>query len=396
MPDPNLRPASHAEIVATAREVAQRVARHELESDARRSLHPESMAALRDSGLFKVIQPRRIGGYELGLPTLHAAALELGAGCASTAWVYMVVSAHTFVLGMYPDATQDEIAADDPDTVIPGTLASMGKAVPVDGGFRVSGQWPFASGCDHSRWGLFCAKQTDSQPGDPKHVHVMVPSRDYRIEDTWYVMGLRGTGSKDVVLDDVFVPAERAMPTGQLFAGASPHAARQATHVYQVPVLPALTYLLTAPTLAIARRVYEVHVERTAGRRDRYDGSSKAAKPATQLRVAESWAELQCAEALVRELGERIGALVEAGERFGTATRVEVKWRAAYAIRLCCRAADRLFDAAGAHTVYDREPIGRLVASLHTAAHHAAADFDNNAASFGSMALGLGPGTVLI
>jgi len=387
---------SHAEIVARAREVANRVARHELESDARRSLHPESMAALRDSGLFKVIQPRGVGGYELGLPTLHAAALELGAGCTSTAWVYMVVSAHTFVLGMYPAATQDEVAAADPDTVIPGTLASMGKAVPVDGGFRVSGQWPFASGCDHARWGLFCAKQTDSKPGEPKHVHVIVPATDYRIEDTWYVMGLRGTGSKDVVLDDVFVPAHRAMPTGQLFAGESPHATLQASRTYQVPVLPALSYLLTAPTLATARRIYDVHVERTAGRRDRYDGSSKAAKPATQLRVAESWAELQSAEAFVRDLGTHIGDRVAAGARFDDAARVEIKWRAAYAIRLCCRATDRLFDAAGANTVYDREPIARLVACLHTAAHHAAADFDNNAVSFGSLALGLGPGTVLL
>ena len=387
---------SHDEVVARAREVAHRVARHELESDAQRKLHPESMAALRQTGLFKVIQPRRIGGYELGLPTLHAVALELGAGCTSTAWVYMVVSAHTFVLGMYPEETQDEIAADDPDTVIPGTLASMGKAVPVEGGFRVSGQWPFASGCDHSRWGLFCAKQTDSQPGDPKHVHVMVPASDYRIEDTWHVMGLQGTGSKDVVLDDVFVPSHRAMPTGELFAAESPHATHQTTFVYQVPVLPALTYLLTSPTLAIARRIYDAHVERTAGRRDRYDGSSKAAKPTTQLRVAESWAELQCAEGLVGQLGERIGSLVDSGTRFDDATRVEVKWRAAYAIRLCCRAADRLFEAAGANTVYYREPIQRLVACLHTAAHHAAADYDNNAASFGSMALGRGPGTILL
>ncbi len=387
---------SHDELVGRAREVAEVVAQHERESDDARSLHPASVAALRDAGLFKLIQPRRIGGYERGLSTLHAVARALGAGCTATSWVYTVTGAHTWVLGMFPEETQDEIALDDPDTIIPGTLASQGKATPVDGGFRLSGQWQFASGCDHARWGLFCAKQTDSSGNEPKHVHVMVPSRDYRIEDTWHVMGLRGTGSKDVVVEGAFVPAHRTMPTGQLFSAESPAATRHATHVYQVPVLPSLTYLLTAPVLAITQRIYDAHVERTAGRRDRYDGSSKARKAGTQMRVAEAWAEIQCADALVRETTGELERLVDQGLRADDATRIAIKWRASYAVRLCCRAADRLFEASGANTVYEREPILRLVQSLHTAAHHAAADFDNNATSFGSFALGQGPGTWLL
>ena len=386
----------HDEIVRRAQTVAETAARHELESNQQRTLHTESVAALSRAGLFRVMQPQRIGGYEMNLSTLHAAALALGAGCASTAWVYMVLGAHTWVLGMFPEEVQDEIFADDPETRIPGTLASQGKATRVDGGFRVSGQWQFASGCDHARWGLFCAAQTQAAPDEPKHIHIMVPASDYRIEDTWHVMGLRGTGSKDIVLEDVFVPALRAVPTGALFGAETPAAARQATHVYKLPLLPGLTYCLTGPVLAMTRRIFDRFVERTTGRRDRYDGSSKVQKVGLQLRVAESWAELQCAEALVQGLGRTLEHLV--GERVDVdvATRVEIKWRASYAIRLCCRAVDRLCAASGANTVYDREPLQGLVQSLHTAARHAAVDWDNNATSFGRLRLGLDADTWLL
>ena len=200
---------------------------------------------------------------------------------------------------MFPETAQDELKADDPDTFIPGTLASQGKAQLVDGGARVSGRWQFASGCDHGRWGLFAAMQSDSTPEDPQHVHVLVPSTDFTIEDTWYSMGLRGTGSKDVIMDDVFVPGYRTVPTGDLFEGVSEAACAHDSFVYQFPVLCSLTYLLTAAALALTRRIYGEYLDMTVSRRDRYDGSSKAKKAPNQVRIAESWAELQSAELMV-------------------------------------------------------------------------------------------------
>ena len=224
----------------------------------------------------------------------------------------------------------------------------------------------------------------------------MVPASDFRVEDTWHVMGLRGTGSKDVVLDDVFVPAHRTVATGELFGAETAAAARHPTHVYKLPLLPGLTYCLTGPVLAMTRRFFDGFVERTAGRRDRYDGSSKARKAGTQLRIAEAWAELQCAEAAIRELGQIFERLVAERIDADVATRVEIKWRASYAVRLCCRAVDRLCDASGANTVYDREPLQRLALSIRTASRHAAIDWDNNATSFGRLQLGLDAGTWLL
>ena len=383
-------------LVERALLVAGVVASFERESDEMRALHPRSMQALSDAELFKVIQPGRIGGFEMDLPTLHAVIMALGTGCAATAWVYLVTGAHTWVLGMFPEAAQDEIKASDPDTFIPGTLASQGKAQIVDGGVRISGRWQFASGCDYGHWGLFAATQTDSTPEDPKHVHALVPRTHYTIEDTWYTMGLRGTGSKDVIMDDVFVPVHRTMPTGDLFEGISDAARAHDSFVYQFPVLCSLTYLLTAAALSLTRRIFAEYIDMTASRRDRYDGSSKAKKAAGQVRVAESWAEIQSAELMVQDITRNFDTALAKRKPFDIDTRVEVKWRASYAIRLCRRAADRLFDAAGANSIYDRSALLPLVQSLHTASHHAAADFDNNATSFGSQQLGLGPGTWLV
>ncbi len=385
-------------LVERASSVADIVCEFERESDAMRALHPESVKALRDADLFKVIQPRRIGGFGMDLPTIHAITMALCRGCASTGWVYLVTGAHTWVLGMFPEAAQDEIKADDPDTFIPGTLASQGKAQLLDDGVRVSGRWQFASGCDHGRWGLFAARQSDSTREDPKHVHVLVPSTDYTIEDTWHSMGLRGTGSKDVIMDEVFVPRHRTMPTGDLFEGISDAARAHDSFVYRFPVLPSLTYLLTAPApaLEIARRIYSGYLDMTASRRDRYDGSSKAKKAPNQVRIAESWAEIQSAALMVEDITRIFDTALAQREPFDIDTRVEVKWRASYVIHLCRRAADRLFDAAGANSIYDRSALLPLVQSLHTASHHAAADFDNNATSFGSQTLGLGPGTWLV
>ena len=185
------------------------------------------------------------------------------------------------------------------------------------------------------------------------------------------------------------------MATGTLFEGGSPHARSHETFCYQLPVLATLTFFLTAPTLAITHRIYDEFVKLTAVRKARYDGSTKAKKQSVQIRVAESWAEIQSAELLVAEIARIFDRASELGEPFDVQTRVEVKMRASYAVTLCRRAADRLFDAAGANSIYERSPLLGLLKNLNTMSHHAIVDFDNNAAALGSNTLGLGPGTIL-
>lgn len=388
-------PPSREKLVATATEVAAKLRVLEARNQDGRMLHPDAIALIADAGLFKLIQPARIGGLEADIPTLQAVGRALSMGCAATGWVYLVTGAHTWILGSFPEAAQDELRADDPNTIVPGSLASNGKAQKVDGGFQVSGRWQFGSGCDYGRWALLCSMQSASSREDPKHIHYLVPSSDFTLEDTWHTLGLRGTGSKDIIVENAFVPAHRTMPTGDLFEGASPHAQAHNSFVYEFPVLASLTFLVTGAAMALADRIYAEFVSVTSHRRDRYDGSTKAKKATIQARVAESWAEIRCAELLVGEIASVFDKAREQRQAFDVQTRIDVKMRASYAVTLCRRASDRLFDAAGANSIYERSALLPLFQNLHTASHHAIVDFDNNATAFGSQALGLGPGTIL-
>ena len=220
--------------------------RHAASDDASRCVHPDSIAAMKQAGLFRILQPRRLGGAELDLRTMHRVIRTLATASPSASWVLMVLLAHTWVLGMFDEEVQDEIAADDPETIIAGSLAPTGRAVRVDGGWRVSGRCPFASGTDHARWNLMGFKVAGDDPALPPAVHVLAPVRDYAVNDNWFTMGLRGTGSKELVLDDVFAPEHRTMPTPVLYGSLSPWGRRHPTWLHMMPVRPGLAYHLSA------------------------------------------------------------------------------------------------------------------------------------------------------
>src|SRR5262249_22035739 len=156
------------------------------------------------------------------------------------------------------------------------------------GGWRLSGRWQFCSGVDHGDW-LLIGALADHLPQTPdRSLHVVVPRADVVVDDTWFSLGLRGTGSKDIVARDVFVPAHRAMPSRMLFEGRSPHAGLHATGLYRLPVLSGLGLQLGGAVLGMARRALELHVERTRTRREVYTKNAKSEHAGTQSRIAES------------------------------------------------------------------------------------------------------------
>lgn len=381
--------------VRAARAIGSRLAAVSQESEALRRLHPEAVAALKESGLSRLLTPRRFGGHEAPIREQILACAELGRACAAASWVTMVCGAHTFVLGSFPDACQEEVFA-DPDVLIAGTLASQGTVERVDGGWRLDGRWQFCSGVDHSPWLLIGARQVKDE-GDAdriRNAHVVVPKADLVVDDTWFTLGMRGTGSKDLVAESVFVPAHRAMPTGALFTGTSPHG-RAA--LYHLPVLAGLASMLAGSVVGVAERGLELFVEATRGRRDVYGGSSKAASPGLQRRIAESSAEVASARACIERSCARFDAAMAADRPpLEVETRAAIRFDAAYAVELSRRAIARLFDAAGAHAVYDASALQRVQRDLQTASHHAIVDFDGVSEIAGRLALGLDAGTPLV
>jgi 3-hydroxy-9,10-secoandrosta-1,3,5(10)-triene-9,17-dione monooxygenase len=376
----------HEEIMRRADTIAPMLAEHARECDAARKLTAESMAAVVNAGMFRIPQPRRVGGYELSLRTLADAVTRLSEACPSSGWVLMVMGAHHWCMGSFPEAAQDEVFGDGRDGLVAGTLSWQGTARAVDGGWRVEGRWQFCSGVDHAHWVILgCADAATRGP----LVHVVVPRAELEVDDTWHVMGLQGTGSKDVLARDVFVPAHRAIDTRILFRGTSPHAANQATNLYRLSAEAMLSVSVATAVLGSAKFALQQFIERTKERRVILTGARKAEHGPTQVRLAEAAAEIHSADLLLHDVLGEFDRLMAAGEAFDNNHRMRAKWQAAYAAELCRRAVVRMFAASGAHAVYTPSALQAAFRNINVGAQHASIDFDNSAEAYARARLGL-------
>ncbi|MGK2914423.1 MAG: acyl-CoA dehydrogenase family protein [Porticoccaceae bacterium] len=387
---------SSSRLVAAAEAIVDTLAAHAGESERLRQLAGPSVQAMTAAGMWDILTPQIYGGSEAGLRAQIDTLLVVAAADPAAGWVQMVSNAHAWMVGNFPVRCQDEVFADGSGTRIPGTLASQGRATRVDDGWRLQGRWQFASGVDHGDW-LMIGAIADQLPESPdRALHVIVPKRDIVVDDTWFTLGLRGTGSKDLVAEDVFVPAQRAMPTRMLFDGLSPHGERHATHINRLPVLVCLSVQLAGAVTGIAQGAFDLYVQRTRQRREIYTGRVKRDNVGTQMRVAEAAAELSAATLMIRAAADRCDQVAATGERLTTDERAQLKWHAAYVVELCRRATDRLFASAGAHAIYDDSLLQGRYRDINTACHHAASDLDSTAEMYGRTQLGLDPGTPLV
>ena len=376
----------HDEIMRRAAAISPTLAAHARECDAARKLTAESMASMVNAGMFRIPQPRRVGGYELSLRTLADAVTRLSEACPSSGWVLMVMGAHHWCMGSFPEAAQDEVFGDGRDGLVAGTLSSQGVASAVDGGYRVEGRWQFCSGVDHADWVILgCADAATQRPS----VHVVVPRAELEVDDTWHVMGLQGTGSKDVVAHNIFVPSHRAIDTRILFRGASPHAANHATNLYRLSAEAMLSVSVATAVLGSAKFALGQFIERTKERRVILTGARKAEHGPTQVRLAEAAAEIHSADLLIHDILAEFDRLMTTGATFDNDHRVRAKWQAAYAAELCRRAVARMFSGSGAHAVYTPSALQAAFRNVNVGAQHASIDFDNSAEQYARARLGL-------
>ena len=333
------------ERVERARSIVGTLADEAPRAESDRRLSTDAVAALHDAGMFELLTPATHGGPEAGLTAQVEALLVISEADPAAGWVQMVSNAHVWIVGSFPPACQAEVFAAGPSVVVPGTLAAQGRATRVDGGWRLSGRWQFASGVDHGDWLMIGAVADQRLPeSGERGIHVVAPKVDVTVDDTWYTLGLRGTGSKDLVAEDVFVPDHRAMETRILFDGRSPHGEGHRTKLNRLPVLACLATQLAASVVGLATGALELHIDRTAARRHTYTGAPVADAPAVAMRVAESSTEIEMARRLVRASAARCDRVGMTGERPTIDERAELLWHAAYAVELCRRAVERVYS----------------------------------------------------
>lgn len=384
--------AKGAELLARARELVPTLCKRAPEAEKLRCIPPESIDDLRRAGLFRTLHPAVLGGYELPLDEAVLITATVAEGCGSTGWIQGIFSDHCATLGMFDGQAQKDVWERSPDSLISSGFAPTGKAVRVDGGYRLSGRWPFSSGCDYADWALvrsFVPAALDT--GSAELYMFLVPKTDYAIIDNWFVMGMSGTGSKDFELKgEVFVPEHRALTNRDLANGTGPGSEFNGSALYRLPRHATVPFSLAAPLIGIAERALQAFIQ---GMRQRSSGDRRAAQEgAVHARVAKSAAEIDAARALMLRDCREAMEIVQRGERLSIEQRARNRRDIAYVAYQCTRALDRLYASAGAGSIFLDGEAQRLLRDIHAAGQHIALSWDVAGSTYGRVMFGLPPG----
>ena len=357
----------------------------------------ESIEMLREAGYYDIVKPKAFGGYEHDFDVLVDLNIELAKACASTAWVAGLLAAHQWLLASFPAQAQHDVWDRDPNAVLCGSYAPAAKAVVVPGGYRVSGRWSFASGCDNSSWSVCAALLPPNGEGAaPSPAFLLVPAEDYSIDDTWHVIGLSGTGSKTLVLDDVFVPAHRVLTFAETTSGRTPGAKLYADNpTFAVPMLCNIPSCLASVAVGAALGALDDYIDATRARITRgavAGAANRMAEFATvQLRVADAAASADAArEMLLRDL-RAAARMARAGEEITVRDRITCRRGQGFAVSLAIRATEALNASTGGLGLDLTNPVQRAWRDANAVGRHISMNWDVVGTMYGQMALGLEP-----
>ena len=376
-----------AELVVRARTLIPVLARRSLEQKQRRGILPETIAKMRAAGFFRVLQPRRWGGYEMDLGTFYDIEMALGEGDMSSGWTYGVLGVVSWFLGVMDDRAAQEVWGHDTTTLICSSTMPAGKATAVDGGFRLAGYWRYASGCEHCGWALLGGMvHVENTPPDWRFF--LVPRRDYQTVDTWQVAGLQGTGSIDVILDDVFVPAYRTQRLQDNFLLRGAGQALNTSSLYRLPFGQIFVRGVSTAGIGALQAMLTALIDFSRDRVSRAGGRS-AENPFVQLLCAETAAAI---DEMRTTLHRNFATLHDYARRSETPPlelRLQHKFQSSAVIERCTLLASRIFKSTGAAGLSDELPFGRILADLMAARQHISNQYDYYGSNWGAAMFGL-------
>jgi 3-hydroxy-9,10-secoandrosta-1,3,5(10)-triene-9,17-dione monooxygenase len=346
-----------------------------------RRLPDETLRDFHDAKLFRIHQPKRVGGEELEFAAVVTFGALIARACASTAWNWVNFAAHHMMLGMFPPQAQDEIWGKSRDALIASSFVfPAGKARKVDDGYMLSGRWPFSSGVDPSEWNMLAglARLDDNLP--PEQRIFMVPRAQYKVIDTWRAGGLRGTGSNDVEVSEVFVPEHMTLAVADTKGGPTPGSAVNPGPLFQLPVFALFPYMLSGVALGIAEGLIDDY-KPGAGK---MTGARVAEIQSTQIRLSEATAYARASRVI------QLANCREAEQQLpDMKTKARYRLEGAYAVEWAVRAVDAMFGLYGAGGLYESGPVARAFRDAHAVKQHFSFNTDIAGTTYGRVALGL-------
>ena len=350
----------------------------------------ETLKDFHDAQLFRIHQPRRVGGAELEFVAVVTFGALLAGACASSAWNFINFLVHHLMLGMFPPQAQDQIWGESPDMLIASSLVfPAGKAKKVKGGYVLSGRWPFSSGVDPSEWNMLAGLAWLDDNTPPEQRVFLLRRSQYEVIDTWFAGGLRGTGSNDVEAHEQFVPEHLTLAVADTKGGPTPGSAVNPGPLFKMPVFALFPYMLSGVPLGIAEGLIDDFASGNPKKTGRMTGARIAEIQSTQIRLGEAAAYAR-ASRLVQEVNSREAQrLIEAGKVPDGKTKARYRLEGAYAVEWALRAVDVMFGLAGASGLYESGHVPRAFRDAHAVKQHFSFNTDIAGTTYGRVALGL-------
>ncbi len=378
-------------LLELANTVGSQAERTAVEAEQSRKADDSAVRALIESGLLKVLQPARFGGYESGFPGFVRISQTLARYDVSLSWVYGIICIHHWWGALVEPELQEELWGKSPECVFVDSFAPTGRAEPVDGGFRLSGRWGFLSGLPWAEWSSVGAFAPWEPGGSKEYLMFFLPKRDYQVVDDWYTVGLRGSASASIEAQEAFVPRHRVFRFGKAMeTGEAPGLAYNPGAIYRVPITTGLGIALVPPSVGGAQGVAE-RFRKAAGARAPLFQQRQAELVVSQSVLAESMATIDAIELMLYRYADELMDIAREQRTVDRAERARLfAWRA-YIARRAREVVGNLVDIAGARSIFDNNPLQRFWRDVHVMGQHVALNHEAAMRNYGRVLMGLEP-----
>ena len=381
---------SEAELYERARAMVPRLLSRWNEADEGSKVPSQTVAEMQEAGFFRVLQPKRYGGYEMNPRVFYNVQMILAEGCMSTAWVYGVLGVHPWQLALFDVTAQDEVWGEDTSTLIASTYMPVAKVERVDGGFRISGRWSFSSGCEHCEW-IFLGGMVPPAEGeaDPHYRTFLVPKRDYEIVRNWDTIGLRATGSHDIVVNGVFVPEARTHRTRDDSRAARPGLAVNKSPLYTLPFAQVFVRAVSSSCVGGLQGAIKLFRETAAKQVSRNFLGATAKDPTAQMVVSEAASAVDMMKLAINRNFDDMMAHAEEGGAAELESRLLYRFQSAQVADTCAFHVSRLLKSCGGSGIYRSHPLTRFFLDIHAGRAHVANFADPVGRNYGGVLCGL-------
>lgn len=384
---------SAAELAARARAMIPTLKSRARQCVRDRNIPAETIAEMQEAGFFRILQPKRYGGYEMHPNVFFEVQKALAEGCMSTGWMYGVVGCHPYEMALFHDEAQAEVWGDDPSMLVSSTYQPVGKVTHVEGGFRLSGRWGFSTGSTHCGWvllGAFCPPKDDGTPMEMRTF--LLPRSDYAIdEDAWHTFGLQGTGSHDIIVDDVFVPDYRTHKSSDGFLCQNPGQEVNDGPLYRLPWAQVFVRSVSTAAFGGAQAAINAGLAIMQDRVSTNTGKASKANPMLHAAIMAAIAQKAEMETTLRLTMDELLGYAERGEPIPMEKRTFFAYQSSTVVRRLADLVDDIVKQLGGRAIYMTSDILQPWLDLHAGRAHVANDPNNRTSEAVSVMLGADP-----